>query len=402
MQILSNYWKKRSREEIEAVLWYFDAFPKGRRHQKKYLAESLVDFLESEPEKWLSQLPEADLRLLSKLVANGPSEAGVAVSPPLYPLVTEYLHIVSNDGDMNGYAMYSLPEAVYHVIAGKVDDVIRRMEKDGSFTLEHLLLGVVNYYGVVTLRFFLDCVFPASGDESGLQDFSSILANHPAMRLYREFHKDEIYMVSPFVRDVPSLLDRRKTLSKGLRRFAKANRYEFEDCGTGSPYCSSGKSLKAYADLTDYFRGLGFDEETIDYTMNVIWLTAQSEPGEDTFDAMMAPLVSNTDIIPDLESFLEGADRIVTYANLVPRWLLKGHGALETGRLLYTVPENFGAGLFDEDETLSAKSAKQILDDALLDRVYGMLGLVRPVDPDEPCPCGSRLSYRICHGKVVS
>ena len=51
--------------------------------------------------------------------------------------------------------------------------------------------------------------------------------------------------------------------------------------------------------------------------------------------------------------------------------------------------------LFEQDEE-ALKEQEELM------KFFDSVCKVRPVGPDDPCPCGSGLSYRFCHGRHFS
>ena len=86
----------------------------------------------------------------------------------------------------------------------------------------------------------------------------------------------------------------------------------------------------------------------------------------------------------DIDSFDEYnacMEVVAAYANSLPKWLLKGYSSNETNRLKVVLQS-------EEDPV------REMI------RKNPYMGLFVPsVMPDEPCPCGSGLSYRLCHGR---
>jgi len=211
---INDILNSRTKEEIEATLDYFDALPL-RIMRKNELVRTLASYL-SAPKVWLDKLMEQDLRLLQTLCKAGPDNS-VDMIPGDYPSVVEVLRFVdaSRPGVGEDMQHLSIPAVFYELIAKDIDDVISRKEKDGSFDLEHLILGAVNIYGVVPLRTFVDCIFEDFDDLGAMRDFAANVARHPVIRLYQEQYKGEPYLVSPYVENTPRTLQTSAQICKG-------------------------------------------------------------------------------------------------------------------------------------------------------------------------------------------
>ena len=384
--------QSRPIEEIEAMADYFDAYPR-RGRQKKDMLKALEDYFNDAPALWLDRLPESDLRVLSRLCAAGPGTQ-VEMIPSDYPLVIEVLHIAEfeKSADPDFVKVSIIPE-FYSLAHNDIDKIIETKESDGTFAVERMILGSINTYGAVPLRTFVDCLFEDFSDDlSGINDFAQVVAGCPLIRLYQYMYKGESYMVSPEVEDFELLMSKRKKYHKSARRYAVIAPGELSSCGRRSPFCAYGLHTPEGEALTAMLRRVGYEGEELDYALHSVWVNAQFEPDLNNLDILMTPITTDGIVLDSYEDFTDCAQIIIRYANSIPKWLLKGHTAAETGELLYDLPENY----FLED----FEAAEMYSEDVL--RYFDNANQFRPVAPDDPCPCGSGLSYRLCHGKYVS
>lgn len=390
---INDILSSRTKEEIEATLDYFDALPL-RIMRKNELVRTLASYL-SAPKVWLDKLMEQDLRLLQTLCKAGPDNS-VDMIPGDYPSVVEVLRFVdtSRPGSGDDMQRLSIPAVFYELIAKDIDEVISRKEKDGSFDLEHLILGAVNIYGIVPLRTFVDCIFDDIDDLSTAHEFAMNVARHPVIRLYQEEYKGEAYLVSPYVENFEETMKLRRERYKQIRKYAKANHDEAERCGVNAPFCCYGLDTAEGKALVDMLSYLGYEGDALDAAAHSVWLNAQYEPDSRNLDMLMSPLSSAADDVDTLDRFAEFAQIVLDYANSVPKWLLKGHTAKETGLMTYTVTDAYLEEIYGAE--LSESENEEVM------RFFDSVHKVRPVAPDDPCPCGSGLSYRLCHGKLYS
>lgn len=383
----------RTKEEIEATLDYFDALPL-RYMQKRDLVRTLSAYL-SDPKVWLDKLMEPDLRLLQTLCKAGPGKL-VSVIPGDYPSVVEVLRFVDSDRPKTGDEMLSIsiPSAFYELISKDIDDIIYRKERDGSFDLEHLILGAVNVYGVMPLRTFVDTIFEEFEDLGKMREFAVNVAKHPVVRLYQEEIKGEPYMVSPYVEDFEGLMKKRRNHYKQLRRYARTAREQAIGCGLNAPFCCFGLDMPEGVALMDMLSKIGYEGEARLAAAHSVWLNAQYEPDPNNLDILLSPLISAADDVDSFELFADYARILLDYANAVPKWLLKGHSSSKTGLMLYSVTDEFLESVYGHEMTESESEE--------LMHFFDSVHKVRPVAPDAPCPCGSGLSYCHCHGRHFS
>ncbi len=390
---ISDILNSRTREEIEATLDYFDALPM-RLMRKKELVRKLASYL-SAPKVWLDKLMEQDLRLLQTLCKAGPDNT-VQMIPGDFPSVVEVLKFVdaSHPESVNDMQSLSIPPVFYELIAKDIDEVISRKERDGSFALEHLILGAVNIYGIVPLRTFVDCIFEDFDDYAAMHEFARNVARHPVVRLYQEEYRGEAYLVSPYVENFEETMKRRRQGYKEIRRYAKTTHDLARSCGENAPFCIYGADTAEGRALLDMLSYLGYEGDALDATAHSVWLNAQYEPDEHNLDMLMSPLSTAAEDVDTFERFAEFSQVLLDYANSVPKWLLKGHNAKETGLMMYSVTDEYLENLYGTE--LSESENEEVM------RFFDSVHKVRPVPLDDPCPCGSGLSYRFCHGKLYS
>ena len=384
--------KERSLEEIEATLDYFDAYPRfGRRRQD--LVKALSDLFTGEPARWLDRFMEGDLRVLSRLCAAGP-EVPVDLIPTDYPMVIEVLHIARFDKSPSAADLVSacIPTVFYDLIHNDIDAVIERKEKDGSFDVERLALGALNAFGVVPLATFVENIFSDFDDMAEMRSFAANLVKCPVFRLYQEEFKGTAYMVSPDIENFEDLMRKRSKMYKGVRRYASLEVPDLRAAGENSPFCFYGAHTPEGQALLDLLEQTGYEGEELDYAAHSVWVNAQYEPDEKNLDILLSPVTQRDAYIETYEEFEEFARIIIRYANSVPKWLLKGHSADQTGMMIYSLPEDFFREEFEENLNYGEEMMQY----------FDRANRVRPVPPDDPCPCGSGLSYRFCHGKYVS
>jgi len=383
----------RTKEEIEATLDYFDALP-FRMMRKKDLVRTLSSYL-SAPRVWLDKLMEQDLRLLQSLCKAGPGNS-IDIIPGDYPSVVEVLHFVDASQPASGDEMQSIsiPPAFYDLISGEIDEVISRKERDGSFALEHLILGAVNIYGVVPLRTFVDCIFMDFDDLKAMREFAMNVAKHPVMRIYQEEYKGEAYLVSPYIDNLDDMMKTRRERYKQVRKYAKAGRAEAESCGAKAPFCCYGLDTAEGKALLEMLGYIGYEGESLYVAAHTVWLNSQFEPDGHNLDMLMSVLSEAAADVDTLERFTDFVQIVLDYANSVPKWLLKGHSAQETGLMMYSATQEYIEEIYGAE--LSEFENEEVL------RFFDSVHKVRPVAPDEPCPCGSGLSYRLCHGRFCS
>ena len=215
------------------------------------------------------------------------------------------------------------------------------------------------------------------------------------MRIYQEDYRGESYMVSPEVEDFPGLMRDRRKMGKDIMRYAKISLPDIIQCGENAPFSYYGRDTEEGKALLKLFDYLGYEGDELIYSAHSAWVNSQYEPDERNLEILLSAVTAAAEDIEDYAQFREFAQVVIDYANSVPKWLLKGQSAASTGLLRYELPPDAFADLFEEDEE-AAKEQEKLMS------FFDSVNKVRPVAPDDPCPCGSGISYRFCHGRHFS
>ena len=390
---LSEILSERPVEELKASLDYFGAaLPK--RQRKQDFVKALAGFLAENPAAWLDRLMEGDLRLLKRLCDAGP-DVIVELIPTDYPMVTEVLGLADFGHPANpDLVSASISKPYYDLIHNYIDKVIETKESSGYFRVERLLAGTLEAYGIVPLRTFVDTVFGEVEDLDKMRELAASIAASPVIKLDQELYRGESYMVSPDVENPEELLKIRRKYYKSVKRYASLNPQSLEACGEKAPFYFWGRDTAEGKALTDMLYTVGYEDEELEYAAHSVWINSQYEPDEKNLDILLQPIKQKDADVQDYEEFVQFASIILRYANSAPKWLLKGHSADETGLMTYEMPHGYFADEFE------ARRYPEIDEETL--KFFDNANRVRPVPLDDPCPCGSGLSYRLCHGKYFS
>lgn len=368
------------------ILDYFK-MPLKRSARKEELLHELAEYLHGDPAVWLRGLLEPDLKLLRVLCSAGPGEK-VSVLKPDFPTIIEVLQFVKSRETDEKFVELSLEPALFEIINPVIDSVIADKEADGSFEIERLVLGCLNIYGVIPLRSFVDSMFEGISSEDKAMDLTSRIAECPLIRIYQEDYHGDFYIASPFVDNFQEILEMRKMTFKNLKKYAKMNREDAIAAGSESPFCYFGKNTEEGRALSDMLTSIGYEGEELRKALHTVWMSAQYAIDEDATEILFSPVTEKQDDIPSFEMYKDCIDTIVNYSNSIPKWLLKGQTSNRSGKMKLSIRVD------DLTESYGGPDPYMQLFD---------LGLaIHPVAPDDPCPCGSGFSYRVCHGKLLN
>lgn len=371
------------RVELEDIRQFFGADVPAKVRKPEFV-DRLGAYIIERPAEWLGRMLERDLRLLKRLVDAGPG-VPLYLDYPDFPSVLETVGLLGSDTSDENFREVWIPKELYDVVAPHIDNVLKEGEESGLFEVDRAALGYLCLYGVMTVDEFFDKMldyWEFSGRHS-IESFTNIVFESPVMKLCRIDSGGERYMCAPNIFDPDEILGGRKEYSaiESLRPFSPQ---EALKAGVGSPYFVYGLDTDEGRKLVEMLGNLGYAGDDLVREEHDIWMNAQMSGKKDTTEAIFASVTRKQDVIDSFEDYDGCMEVVARYANTLPKWLLKGYSSNEKNCLKVV--------LQTEDDPIRTMVRKNPL-----------LGLfVPPAPPDDPCPCGSHLSYRNCHGKNLS
>ena len=390
---IRSYFSHFTKDELFTILSFFEQ-KYSRKVKKAELVAMVSEFIGGHPGEWLYRLPERDLRFLRLIVNAGP-ENWIKMESPEYPSVASLLGLIYVDDNSFDDIMATLDHSLYFPIASIIDQVIREKENDGSFEIERTALGILNIYGAIPVEEFIEKVFDMyEGEDSG-RDATIAMADCPIITMNRAFYKDNFYIVSPYAYDYESIIDGREEFEE-IKDFPTYSKETAAQAGAGSPFCAF--KTPEYDSLKYVLEEMGYEDEEVRSTIHDIWLNSQYAANESSAEAIFSAVNSKIDEIESFDKYRKYIDIVAAYANSVPKWLLKGHVSSDVGLLQMSikVDESMLESPFGTDEEPQEEYQGPLKEYY----IYNMA--VHHVAPDDPCPCGSGLSYCRCHGKRLN
>lgn len=390
---IKSYFNRFTKDELLTILSYFEqACPK--KAKKVELVDMVTAFIGGNPREWLYRLPERDLRTLRDIADAGP-ENWVRMDSPEYPSVAALLGLIYIDDNSFDDIMASMDFSLFFPVAGIIDKVIAEKESDGSFQTERTALGILNLYGAVPVEEFVEKVFDMYDEDGSGKDVTLDMAECPVISMNRVFYDGDIYIISPYAFDYEDIINGRKDFEE-VKEYRLFSVEDALNAGLGSPYCAF-RNQEYYA-VRDVLESLGYEGKEIDEEIHEIWLNSQHAANDSAAEAIFSCVNSRIDDIESFDLYRKYVDIIAAYANSIPKWLLKGNISSDVGllQLSIKIDESIMEGNNLEEEALLEEDLGPLKD------YYKYNMAVHHVAPDDPCPCGSGLSYCRCHGKRLN
>ena len=394
------------------------------RLKKAELVNRLTYYLVERPQVWLGHLLEQELKQLKTLVKAGP-DVKVRQDIPDYPSVLEAAGLIETADRKDDYRDVWIRKEVFDIVAPHIDTALREGEKSGRFDIERVGLGYLNLYGIVPYNLFIDWMMDYyeiryDGDFDRL---AALLQQSPLIKLSRcsTLSDPDEYLCSPLVEDVEALLEVRNDYPE-VEHYRPFSPDEAREAGKGAPYFTFGLQSPEGRSLVRMLRRMGYEGEELLREEHYIWLNAQYYEGTGSADELFVSVTSQADWFVSKEEYRRFLLTIAHYAETLPRWALMGHSTAETGLLPIEVEEDVALPPMEGDgeaedvpawtmprPTMSPGYTDTIEKDGRFAPLSSILpdgfpfGMAIPhVAPDDPCPCGSGLKYRHCHGKHLS
>lgn len=373
------------------------------RMKKAELVSELAVYLSSSPAEWLNLMPERDMMLLLRIREAGP-DVRLNEYYPDYPSVLEYAGIVSaypvEDPDSIYHEVWMSRE-VFRKVMPYLDEALLKGFESGRFQAERRMLGYLNLYGIIPYGLFVDL----------MDDSLGVILRSPLLKLCRCFAQDGAYYVcTPCIDSVEDVLKERSVFEE-ITDYRAFSDEEVLEAGGGAPEFVFGLATESGAALDEMLRSLGYEGADLAWEEHEIWMCAQDpERNLALFDA----LSRKGDAILSQEDYDRCVEIIADYANHLPKWRLCGYSADETGAMRVYVDASGEMAEGTPHWEMPRPSISEGYTDLIettpeLDALTAMMppgfpfGMAIPhVAENDPCPCGSGLKYKYCHGRHKS
>lgn len=388
------------RADLEDIKSFFGA-KDLRCRTKAELVDNLSAFIVDNPRRWMSRMLERDLRLLKKLVDNGP-EKWMYLELADYPTVLETVNLITVDMEEMNFHKLKLSREVYDIVAPHVDNAILEGEKSGRFELEQVALGIMNIYGVLPYLDFVELMWNHFSEmyKPDHNEFIETVASMPIVGLcLYDDEKYGRYMASPCVAEPLDIFkDREDIVGDSIPEFKKYSLQEERAAGMGAPFFSFGLDMPQGRSVVEMLRELGYEGDALNREIHDIWMNSQSVMNDESTEALLDCVNRRKDSIADFETYRLYMQKVADYSNSLPKWLLKGRTPNEANLLKVVLrsEEKEWAPEFKLPEPTVSEGFNNSDLQSLLPFAFPHVAM------DDPCPCGSGLSYRFCHGKHLS
>ncbi len=346
--------------------------------RKSEMATGLADYIINCSDVWLRNLPQRELDLLEIMVKmEKGSEYRTFLQP--YGTVMETFGFITEE-TTDDSSIFTIVPALYDSIKEHLPMALSFRTANNYMEFEALLMGILNIYGLVEHKKVVE-IF------SSIYDFETDpqLAVRSLQFLYESFlmkmdtvRKNGLIYHRTMIRNgnLDEVIPERESRVeiKDYRQFSKE---EFMAAGFDPLYPFVGKDSPTGKNLTAFMKKVGMGEEERNVIGTLVWLNAQEGGTKGPLGAihLFDGLLKGFDQVQEMMGVVQ------EYMNNVPKWIFKGYSSHE---------------VFEKYEKPNLRPLPENMPPA------GFWMGVPRVERNDPCPCGSGLKYKNCHGKYNS
>gem|GEM_PF-3171069 len=378
---LKDYLAKQERAYVEQVSHFFDIpFEKGRTPVPK-MAEMIDKALSDNPVAFLRHFSEYELRMLRDLSMKGMN--GSLLLPYIHHYdISLSLHFIEEVRDLNGFHVVRFPQGMYQRIAPYAPDAYAKGVLERTFKYDFFMWGCTVLYGFLP-------------DE----DFSALVDGH--FKKNNKFITNCSLRYKAFCVDTSSSPNRicapdaemvREEVFALMKKtgydrlpLAEYTLEEIMECGMEAPLFTPLKNTPEGRNLFMTIVDLGFPPTEVDVVMFDIWMVIQTGDMSQ-IDELISQYIDEDEDDAE-ERMWKMKKAILRYRDVVPMWAFRGRTWKEVKG-----EHDYG------NEPVSSFSPSSPGEGEKLVGLRRLSGVGR----NDPCPCGSGLKYKNCHGKNLN
>lgn len=369
--------EKQTKDELLEIRRFFSVDVRTSV-RKAELIDAIENHLLTKTEDAIDVLPEYELRILQGL-CHLPKGHVITISVPYTPFFLEMLDLLPCTHDFEKREMsFGLDDDFREAMEGCIDLLIVSHELDGAFAADRLFFGMLSLYGVITAQDFFNLL-----DKNYSLEQQNVILKRLSRFAAVAFCHDRQHWCHPSLQFADRVLSEKKARGFDEGYFKSFPLDEILRAGSSGPWFATDLDKPYGKALVKALEGAGYTEEDLPVALNDIWMECQMGKDAKGFNAMVKEILEKGkfDSIDKAQACM-GA--IVDYSNKVPKWILGGQSS---------------------DEVSSNKPDEQRLNASIIATAEKMASMYErasafpKVGRNDPCPCGSGLKYKNCHGK---
>ena len=374
-----------TKNELVEIKEFFNV-PVAANKWKADIVDAIVKFFKEEPVSALLSFPIYELEILREIATEGKGgRMGIPYTD--FPFFCEEFGMVdvslSGPDNEDTVQYYTFLDDVYDWFSPHFDKAMKIAYDSGRMEFEDFFWGCLTVYGVITYQEFLDLI-----DKHCTNDLRS-LAYYMSLR---DFHVLEYcleegkYLCHPSVEDHHEILAEQRNKKIFGAKPAALSDDIILSAGRTAPWSMPLKEAQEGKALLDALAAIGYDRDTAVAAAIDIWEEVQWPDSDARSLNQLVQRILQGGRISRMEDVQKTVDAIMHYSNAVPRWGFKGRSADE---------------MFTKDPYRNKKMATAGAMASQMQRNMQQAS-IHKVGRNDPCPCGSGLKYKNCHGKNLN
>lgn len=399
------------------------------------LKQAYADWVLANSEELMTRLPMGDLMILKEIRDHRDPEPPNYFNNYLTPIMVKY-GLVGMDVVSDTHVHYNVPDDLMKAVAPHLDRWLNDKNNCVRMELEILTEGLANIFGYVdqtTIKKYMRVIHDIQDDDflqkafTYIRRFSLLLDSMEWAENLEETPNEEVLFFSRYAQ--PKAVAVKQIIDEGSRGITEP---DFDLSGVlraatvtipiiPNPY---GEEFAKY--LTQTF---GMDKFDIRKLCFELWIYRQ--PILDNMSKKQMEVHYLSTVVTSAKKDLSGIEmdealsRMSKYMNTIPLWELRGNAAWQIRKHIY-MRETTVSPAMSEQLNQARKDSRILTDflngeatpteeemDSIL-KTFPQLLLpekhekkaektptVARVGRNDPCPCGSGLKYKRCHGRDV-
>lgn len=398
--VLTGILQVQTKDELQEIGEFFGVQLRAS-DRKAAMVHRLEMAFRTDTLRCLKCLPFYELRILQQLIAQG---KGVRrLIPETLPHIFTYLFgLLENEnasGDQGLVMRLYLKDEIFALFAPVIDTAVKEVEESGRAELEHFLWGCMTVYGLLSMGELVNLRREFYPEEDLRIIYTFLDTYAPLYYVADDYYEFLMY---------PDLHRLNLISAQEARRFyghelAKVPLDDILAAGRTTPYNypyagrPEGRALAAALDTV----GLRGDAGAL--RMHWIWWDKQNEGGDIRGFHDLVQRILDDARADGFESEQRLVGAITDYSNAIPTWVFRGRSSDEMMKeeRTHLKPLPSGSGAPVAGSRSAAVGGPSSLPGLGLGFDSGF-GSVPRVGRNDPCPCGSGLKYKNCHGKWES
>ena len=325
---LGEIFQSYHKADLQDILDFFK-IDYSRTMRKGELYDLLIEIIAEEPEFWLGSLPERDIKLLEFLISKGADKTAY-IEYPDYPSLLETLRLIDSDNSDPNFLKLSISPEISSLVEPHLKKVHAMNEENSTYMLERLILGCLNIYGIIPADELVDEIVEKLhlNEIEDVDECVKFVSRNSLMKIYGEIIDGRAYFFSPSAYDYQNILEERESFPEA-KDFKSFSIEEILEAGGDAPYSCFGINTPEGEKLHSMLHGLGYRGDDLKRIIHDIWIYSQFTIDDKSTENLFASVTAKQELIRDFDNYKECIDTIVEYANILPKWLLKGHSANE-------------------------------------------------------------------------